>query len=409
MGSLLTQKKKNIIFPLAYFIPFGGHYTLLLIILNNNLYRYTAYVTMFTRFSFVLILSYIFFVNPFKKIHVGTWLKYFFIFSLLYLARIFYAYSKDDILLHKGPVEILLFFLSFVLIPTFLISQFKIGRFYNRKIFYAILSSTFVFSLLVIIYYHSLVGNIWRFGNDTSIDDHYLNPLSLSYVGSLGLGIGFAYLYTNKVNYKNKVYIVSVIIICLFPFFLGASRGSLISLLLPILFYLWNTPHIKGKQSATIFLLILLFLLFISSLYFGTVVFDRFFGTTDDVTNHNSSAIRLDIWHETWNQYLKDPVFGNSLEATSIGFYPHNTFLEVLISVGIIGFIPYILFLYFTFQRCSLIIKQSAENYWVVVIFLQGFSQTLFSSAIYDSSDMMIGAALVFSVSVNYNKSKYYN
>ena len=116
----------------------------------------------------------------------------------------------------------------------------------------------------------------------------------------------------------------------------------------------------------------------------------------NDIESGSSSTVRLSIWQDTFNQFLSKPIFGNSLESENIHFHPHNVLLEVLITTGIIGFIPFTLLLFYAFKFSVLILKKTPKYSWLPALFIQSFMQNMFSGGLYFASWLFSSMALIY-------------
>ena len=94
-------------------------------------------------------------------------------------------------------------------------------------------------------------------------------------------------------------------------------------------------------------------------------------------------------------QFWKNPLFGNSLNCELIDHYPHNILIEVLITTGIVGFVPFFLFLWEINKGIKGIIKIHPQYFWVCVVFLQSFMQNMFSGGLYAAGWFAIGGGLI--------------
>ena len=148
-------------------------------------------------------------------------------------------------------------------------------------------------------------------------------------------------------------------------------------------------------------------ILFLGTVYLGEAIFGRFANTFSGA-NGNSND-RLEIWNNAIHQFADNPLFGNSLQATSVHTYPHNIFIEVMITTGIIGLIPFLFFIAYLFKLGIQIIKNKPSLFWIFVIFLQGLTQSMFSGAIYDSSILAAGAGLLIGSNNGYFNFKIFN
>ncbi len=245
----------------------------------------------------------------------------------------------------------------------------------------------------------SRLGNVVYYEGD---DYKYLSDLALSYSASLIMGLSLYNLFYEKPTFSKKIINILIIIVALVPFLLGASRGSIFSLLFPFIFFLLFK---KGKSLSRSVIIAFSFLVFSSLAFliaqnFGSSAFTRVFSIASDIDSGSDSAARLDIWYTSILQFLNNPFFGDYVLNRKWNFYPHNLFVEVIMSTGIIGFIPFCVLIFQAFTKTIRIIKYKSEESWVTIIFLQGFIMSSFSGSVTDNIIFWAGMGLVFSVNI---------
>src|SRR5690606_10275510 len=116
---------------------------------------------------------------------------------------------------------------------------------------------------------------------------------------------------------------------------------SIIALFLPFLLNLLCKKNTGGSLKLLIVMLIVAVLGVYLSAYFGSNIIDRFTKIEDDISQGSSSAVRIDLWREGLRQFADHPIFGSGLEVEKYRFHPHNILIEVLLTTGVIGFIPF--------------------------------------------------------------------
>jgi O-antigen ligase len=192
------------------------------------------------------------------------------------------------------------------------------------------------------------------------------------------------------------------VILCLVPFFLGSSRGSIFAVTFPFIIYLLYSKGIRNKIRLIFLAVIFILVLILSTNFLGHGVFDRFTSIFEDFNTGSSSAIRVEFWKDGLRQFAEHPFFGNSLQSEYALFHPHNIFIEILLSTGLFGFIPFFIFIVIIFRNIIAILKTKQEYFWVTNIFIIGFIQNMFSGAIWGAGWTMMGAAMIISI-VKYN------
>lgn len=396
--------RKCILF-LSLLFTFGGYYFVLGLVAN---FGYLSSSQVFTAPLRVLIVSGLFFIllaSPRKIIKNNTFYC-FVLFSVAYLAR-----TTVEIVTPGSPYHIvdeffLYYFLSFFFIPYLLIS----GIFFTEDdydiMFLAIIIGSLLLSIVVYYYYGHFLGQVSRISSVISKDDNYLSPLAMSYVSSMTIGVSIFYLIENKVSFYKKLIIVVSILAALVPFLLGASRGSALALFIPFIIYF--PAQKRWIKFNWVFLLVpLAFGLVIFSESQGSGVFERLLNIERDINTGSSSVIRIKLWMDGIKQFINSPIFGSGLNLETVNFHPHNIFIEVLITTGIIGFIPFLIFIGLVFRKAFWIARYRPNKYWLVVVFIQAFTQHMFSGGIYAASWLAVGSALVIGYRVNSSQFRF--
>jgi O-antigen ligase len=377
----------------SFFIAFSGYYVILMLVSNFLSNDFSRYFTIPLRLLLVLFFYILFKLKSIKyrkeKITV-----FFLLFAAIYLLRIFTELLKNNHY-YMSLVSFFLSFLSFVFIPIYLVSKIQFSSKDYRIILISVLVGSMGVAILTYFFYGDLIGQVARISQEIGKDENYISPLALSYCSVLGIGTGISYLLANKVNKSRFLYISTVILISLIPFFLGASRGAIVSIIVPFIMYVLFSKGVKSKSRFIFIGLLFAMLVFYSTSYFGIGVFNRFTGTYDAIETGSSSAVRLLIWKSDFNQFLENPLMGNSLQSEFAGHHSHNIIVESMITTGILGTIPFLIFLFLIFRKVVKIIRYSPKYFWLTNLFLIGFMQNMFSGAIWGMSWTAIGAALI--------------
>jgi len=193
------------------------------------------------------------------------------------------------------------------------------------------------------------------------------------------------------------------------PFFLGASRGSLVALFIPFVLYFFSGKNInfriRGILSASVVFMGLIYL----DSYFQSGLLNRFLGTSEAIERGESSAVRIEIWKGAFDQFFNNPVFGDKLRIDKWPFgYAHNLFVEVLQTTGLLGFIPFTVLVFKAWKISFYILRYHKPYFWVAVIFIQSFFMNMFSGAIYTAAWFWSSMALLFAMNnfLKYRQNK---
>lgn len=181
-----------------------------------------------------------------------------------------------------------------------------------------------------------------QMGNRFGATGFNVNDLSLI----LAVGIPVAWYLASSQSYGKKGYILKVVNYCYIPaaFFsilLTASRGGLIATFPAFLYIILSFDQFK--LSSRILILILLTSSMFAVLEFvPQASFDRLSTAATSISTGDLSG-RGHIWLEGIQVFVDHPIIGvgsrGFRHAIESGRPPHNTFLSVLVDLGIIGFV----------------------------------------------------------------------
>lgn len=324
--------------------------------------------------------------------------KWFLAFSLIYYLRIALEWLDGGAGLYRSPQEFFLYYTSFVFLPYLFLANTRISESLHQKLFWLLTLVSLVLGLLTLNYYGTYLGEVSRISQAVRSEDNYISPLALSYSAALTFVTLYFYYRSNTVTAKGKVFLAATALVAVPQFLLGASRGSVVALLLTVTFFImFDRAIVKRLRTIFMFLVAAAGAIFLADIY-GSGVFERIFRLQADIDAQSSSVIRLIAWTEGWGQFLEAPLFGNSLQSEFLRHHPHNIFIEVLISTGIVGFIFFIGFLLAIFKRAIYLVRYRPQVSWVVTIFLVGFSENLFSGSISTATTLVVGAGIIVSL-----------
>lgn len=353
-------------------------------ILNtNNTVLAIVVRSLFLLYSFfVIIFSLYTGINRLK-----TWpLFLFFTFWSVYLIRFSVYFSLDK----QHLIHELSFYLTWLLGVIF-IPMLGIILIENKKKWEYIINldiliyvMTFTMILLVLALYYQSEINIVE-GYRMSLKS--LNPISIGHFATSILLIAFWYIKT--VGFKNKNAVIPMLVIPVaFYLLLGSgSRGPLVALMVISLLYIQF--YLSDKRSFFLKLVLFFCIVFIIMNY--EYIYLRLNSSGVDET----MTTRVDLYWDAINGFLANPLFGSSLEIYSKSYYPHNIFLEVAMTTGFLGLIPFMILSYIGIKKSVVMLKLKLSNSYLGLLYLQYFIGALFSGAIYTNQIFWILTALI--------------
>ncbi|MBD1580938.1 O-antigen ligase family protein [Pseudoalteromonas sp. S16_S37] len=229
------------------------------------------------------------------------------------------------------------FIFIFIAVIFYLTSSFFPYEVLLVKFKDAVLTVSFILSILIII--GQLIDGDYRIFWTA---DNYL---------AVGLVLGFSFSLLANDLFCRNVGLIKKLMICVV--FLGVvfslSRGTLMfaSLILIVNFISYSSnlraysyyKALAGKFFIPFILLPLIFALSIMLLPERTV--DRLVGITDMNQEGTGVGIRMVIWKNWWQEFLRAPIFGHGLGYSLIdpALHPHNLFLQVAVDGGCVSLI----------------------------------------------------------------------
>lgn len=400
-----SDKVNNYLFWIVIFLTFLGFYAVLLLSINIGLYGFTRQLTIPMR-MLIGLSCFLLFIRNYKT--KSPHLIWFVVFMIVYLIRILIDYSNNEYF-YLPYSDLVFYFISFAVIPFVALSKVTFSMIDFEKTYKVFLFSALVFLVLSILLYGEFIGKVSRLSSSAAGED-VISPLILSYCGSLVIGICSTFLiYNKRISKAVRLFSFVAIAMAIVPFFLGASRGGILAVLFPfILLAVSNLSFkniIKYVLLSTIIILVLIYL----DEHLRSGLLQRFTGTAEAIETGGSSASRLGIWKKSFVQFTYHPIFGDKLNTVEVNHYPHNIYIEVLQSVGIIGFIPFLILVFKGVKASIDIFKHHLEYAWIPVFFLQATMQNMFSGALYTAAWFWTSLGLVLSLHYYLKKNEIKN
>lgn len=375
---LNKQLVKNFIIRYYSFFLYSGYYIGLELILftgNKSLSRfYTLPIRLVFPFLVLILIRY----NG--RIHTNKNTFLLFLLFLYYLVKVLVTENRYDAFLSRLWYEYIMYFIIFCMSTFVFFSNIDLKKFLPT-IIKTILFSGFLLSISTIYLYKDALflglGRISMLKYESGMEDSdIISPLALAYGAALNLSLIVPYykIYANR-KLLTKIYLLLNGILSLIIFALGSTRGALIAFVLSIVYYIISTKKSKLKNLIILSLFTPIFIYIIE--LSGSNLLTR----TANSINEGDSSGRSSLWDAAVTEFKTYPIFGGRIEVS--GIHPHNIFLEVGMSMGIIGLIIFIWLL------VSSIIKANQIKFdykiFIYIIFINAISQHLFTGAFWGS------------------------
>lgn len=210
-------------------------------------------------------------------------------------------------------------------------------------------------SLLLSLRFINIHGSLWNLmtqginAKEFRIGEGIMNSNVLGSYMATSILSAFIILLIKKQVFFVKIILFAFIILSVFMLIMSASKKAVIFFVLTVLavsFY--RIRGVNCFKGVCFFVgLIILTVLFYQELFrnplFHTIGY-RLNNLFDTIKNGyaetDTDAVRFDMIRVGWEEFLKNPLFGNGAGHSFelFGTYSHNNFIEMLMNYGLIGF-----------------------------------------------------------------------
>ncbi|ESX65432.1 hypothetical protein X759_28830 [Mesorhizobium sp. LSHC420B00] len=240
--------------------------------------------------------------------------------------------------------------------------------------------------------------------NRDALLDSATGRMAMDRINPIALGhLGFAYVIFFVVTFKRSL---SIKLLSVF---------SIPLLALVIVYTRSRGPYLAGAGALMLYVLLLkgtrrvwllfglglavLVIAFVASPDLVDIVTTQLSRT--DVNSDMSNQMRVIAFTGAWNQFLDHFLIGRYVVELQTGYYPHNIYLESLMSVGIIGSIPFAMHVMFAIRSAVGIIRDPRSTIWATFAALLFFREALgsfVSGGIWGATGFWISSFLIIAV-----------
>ncbi|MDP4201573.1 MAG: O-antigen ligase family protein [Bacteroidota bacterium] len=304
------------------------------------------------------------------------------LFWVPYSIRLIYDISFKGIIFNS-PFYVYSFAFGNCLLPS--IAIILSGKFINtdqlKRAILIFLILVNIVTLILLIYSSgglSLESLSQRAMISDSNDDSksMLNAIIISQTGEFLAVISFAQLVLN--GHGKKILLFSSFLLGIFNLMIGASRGPMLSfafcaiLILFIFFSRIKITYARLAKIAAWFITILIFYFTVISSLFESANITIFVRLMDLYDGGQGASLddRPLLFKSAWNQFLSSPIIGDQYLSIYGNYYPHNIFLEILMSLGLTGAFIFLGVLVFSFRKASILFKGYNDTVFIPFILL---------------------------------------
>ena len=314
----------------------------------------------------------------------------------------------DDI--NSVPNSLFSYLLSSIVLLLMMLSVGLMRKYFNAILFAKITS---LLILLFLVAYHFRIGFEWyalTYGMKLIdlidfVPSGFIDGLQMgNYVGLLFACNLFLADKWTKNKSINIIITIVIGLLCLSIDFIMIERGPILFQLVTIFIFLYSKRIISARN--TIGILSVLIILFI----FNSFILEKLsimspemiekISETGDSGGSGRYGSGYSLYGCAIDQIIKNPLFGSHCRMTHViwlGSYPHNIFLELLMTFGIVFSIPTIYFILKAFTNAFRMLRANTQDSLFAIIYILTTLCLLTSYSILDNMPFWVSFAYVLS------------
>ncbi len=313
------------------------------------------------------------------------------VFSLIYMTRLGY----DAFIVGNPAAGTAMYFFAIVtLVPTFALACVQPQDWNERGAILVSLIMGVIFIILAIWMLATGRGQEWidqeiviLNGGRQSFER--INPILLGHTAVTVILLAVS-LVVNDASRTFKFALACIIVLSLYIVYLAASRGPILTLLVGLVVLCINNR--RGLVISLICAACLVAMAVATEM--DIEGFLRQMRFTSAGTDTNSIA-RIDYFFEGWDAFVSSPIIGASFEMPISGGWPHNVFIEVLMSMGLIGMAAFLALLLPALLRTFKAVRQG--TCFAGILLVQMLVGMQFSGSLWGTAALWATMALVVS------------
>lgn len=225
-----------------------------------------------------------------------------------------------------------------------------------------------------------------------------LNPISLGRLAACVVVLAVWFVVSNERYNQSRFYwLISIILI---PFgvtivIYTGSRGPLVSLVACLVLFIAASRAALSIKIILVLLFVAVIFLILTPFLDASLIYRALLRFTAAIGEGDMSTMsRLSSYQGAIEVFKDNPFWGGALEDPNTNFYPHNLFLEALMSTGIFGFAFVLCSMLSGIYASFVLLRKRSQSSWVGLLFVVFLTQANFSGSIYNSSELWVMLAL---------------
>lgn len=327
------------------------------------------------------------------------------LFILFYTMRLYDNFFIRELSVYVTPIVAFSFLICTIILPSIAvsstISKIRESAFTHFVIYLALI---FIIGMLL------NIDQIVRLNFEERASLEKLNPISMASISS-SFVLLFLVLFQKARTLSSRIMLVVGIILMSSVLLLSQSRGPFIALAISVLIYaIFASGDNRGRRRVLQGMLIVGVLLALTPFFMGFNAFEAMLQRMPDFRlsayeydTVSSEGIRLLVWRASIAQFLEAPLVGDVIYERALYFYPHNLFLEALISVGMLGTVFLVLHVGIALSYTARLLRdrrQTVVEAFVALCFIKFLVQAQFSGAVWSLASFWILSNAVIALGV---------
>lgn len=278
------------------------------------------------------------------------------------------------------------------------LSVFLLTNYFNKKIDYNKWAKFSCLILTVTLVIYSIRTDLSLYAYSRIISFKEFNPSEYGLLDGLRLGwfCGITFIcnlycrkmWTNKIIINNFIFVI-ISIISIGITMATTQRGPIIFVITTTIFYYYAIGGINKKYIINIILISLISFIFIDNIIlFLNTFFPEFIIRFADIFEGGSGRYGTSdsAYSIALNEIMMNPIWGHYFRYTTVndvfyGSYPHNIFLELFMTMGIVISIPFIVVIFKCVQKTFYALRNKDSIAVLGLIFVYILSTLLTSGS----------------------------
>ena len=296
-------------------------------------------------------------------IYNGKYLFFYLIYCIYILLDLTILRKMPIDIMHAVPVSLFVYSYNFFLSIAYFLGAQTIVTFFNIRKF--VILSVIICTIPSILLFNYIGIDVLQMSMSQSDEDR-ISLMAIAYANVL-LTVLAVFNYKTLFNNKllSMVFSSSLIVSGVLIMVICGTRGALLWCVVNIMICYFIKIKKVRKKMIMVGTVALIFIVAIDPVVsFLKDVTPRTAERIENTIKEGDTDARFDLDNPNNSTFLiglenfsRSPIVGNYFRMETknpyfVGHYPHNVFIEILMTMGVVGFIPFMVLLYKAYRKC---------------------------------------------------------